>query len=323
MVFQYLILQQLGYDTFHIVSDSIASNVILAFLCYILANNMRFYLPRSEKYWYILISSVIVCFIWLILLQTSLYLVFPQNDSYMNFFKVSYAVRFGTGFLLVSSITMFSLLLYTQQEQKEILDRQSESEKLSREAELYKLRQQLQPHFLFNSLNSISALTATDPENARKMIQELSEFLRGMLKKDEEKLITLKNELQYLHLYLEIEKVRFGHRLQTGITYSETEENALLPPMILQPVVENAIKYGLYDTLGDVLITIDAKMIDHYLLITIRNPYDPESGRPARGTGFGISSIRRRLYLLYSRNDLVHTEEEQNTFTTKLLIPQL
>ncbi len=90
---------------------------------------------------------------------------------------------------------------------------------LAKDAELYKLRQQLQPHFLFNSLNSISALVTSRPEQARKMIQQLSDFLRGTLKKEENQWITLEEELQHLELYLDIEKVRFGHRLHTELVY--------------------------------------------------------------------------------------------------------
>lgn len=323
IVLQYIILQQLNVENFYAITDAIGSNVILGFLCFLLSNNMRFYLPRNEKYWYIIVSSLAVCLVWLIILQLSFYLILPKDDPYIQFFKDSYAIRFGSGFLLTSSITMFSLLLYSQQEQKELQSRQSESEKLKRDAELYKLRQQLQPHFLFNSLNSISSLTSSDPEKARHMIQQLSAFLRGMLRKDEEKLISLIDEFEYLKLYLDIEKVRFGHRLQTEIVSDVSVGKTLLPPLILQPVVENAIKFGLYDTIDDVVITIRAESNDHHLLITIRNPFDPETSRPSRGTGFGLSSIRRRLYLLYSRNDLVHTQAEGNTFITRLIIPQV
>lgn len=323
MILQYIILKQIEIENYYAFTDAIASNVILGFLCYLLSNNMRYYLPRSEKYWYIILSSLTVCLVWLIVLQVSLYFIFPVNDPYLDFFKESYAIRFGSGFLLTSSITMFSLLLYNQQEQKELQARQSESEQLKRDAELYKLRQQLQPHFLFNSLNSISSLTSSNPEKARHMIQQLSAFLRGMLRKDEEKLISLQDELQYLKLYLDIEKVRFGHRLQTEIIADTNATGALLPPLILQPVVENAIKFGLYDTIEDVKISIAAASIDHHLLITVTNPFDPETGRPSRGTGFGLTSIRRRLYLLYSRNDLVQTTSEGNEFITQILIPQI
>src|SRR4029079_16386584 len=114
-----------------------------------------------------------------------------------------------------------SLLWYTQKEQQQMDERRTEAEKLEREAELSKLRQQLQPHFLFNSLNSISALTGSQPQKARHMIHQLSEFLRGTLKKEEQHWNTLEEELQYLQLYLDIEDVRFGHRMQTELTFSD------------------------------------------------------------------------------------------------------
>src|SRR5258708_40173562 len=101
---------------------------------------------------------------------------------------------------------------------------------------------------LFNSINSISAITGSKPEQARKMIQQLSDFLRGNLKKEEQQWVPLSEELQYLELYLDIEKVRFGHRLSTEISCEEGCLGLKLPPMLLQPIVENAIKFGLYDT---------------------------------------------------------------------------
>lgn len=218
---------------------------------------------------------------------------------------------------------MFSLLWYSQQEQKESDSRKVEAERLSREAELFKLRQQLQPHFLFNSLNSISALTGSNPEKARHMIHQLSDFLRGTLKKDEHQWNTLDEELQYLGLYLDIEKVRFGHRLQTEIICSEDALHFKLPVLLLQPVVENAIKFGLYDTTGDVMIRLEAAAEGNNLKITVQNPFDPETSQPLKGTGFGLSSIQRRLFLLFARHDLLKTESEKEIYITTILIPQI
>ena len=193
---------------------------------------------------------------------------------------------------------------------------------LSREAELFKLRQQLQPHFLFNSLNSISALTGSQPEKARHMIQQLSDFLRGTLKKDDQKWSTLEEEIQYLRLYLDIEKVRFGHRLQTEIIFDDALQSLKLPALLLQPVVENAIKFGLYDTYGDVLITLRATQENNYLKIMVQNPFDPETSQPLKGTGFGLSSVQRRLFLLFARHDLLQTQKDEQNFITTILIPQ-
>jgi LytS/YehU family sensor histidine kinase len=261
-------------------------------------------------------------FLLLLVLQGALWVFFKEGDSYFQFIKASWGIRFGAGFLLISSMSMFSLLWYSQQEQREMDNRKIEAEKISKEAELFKLRQQLQPHFLFNSLNSISALTATHPEKARHMIHQLSDFLRSTLKKDEHHWDTLEEELEYLQLYLEIEKVRFGYRLQTQIIYSNDVLQYKLPALLLQPVVENAIKFGLYDTTGEVLIKLEAIVEQNNLKIMVQNPFDPETSQPVKGTGFGLTSIERRLFLLFARHDLLKIKKEKEHFVTTILIPQ-
>jgi LytS/YehU family sensor histidine kinase len=187
---------------------------------------------------------------------------------------------------------------------------------------LFKLRQQLQPHFLFNSLNSINALIGSRPEEARKMVQQLSDFLRGTIKKEETQWVTLHEEIQYLQLYLDIEKVRFGNRLATQIETDESAQSLKLPALLLQPIVENAIKFGLYDTTGETLIRMHSKKEGNDLVITVLNPYDPETASPRQGTGFGLKSVQRRLYLLFARTDLLTTEAKDNIFTTLVRIPQ-
>jgi LytS/YehU family sensor histidine kinase len=220
-------------------------------------------------------------------------------------------------------MSMISLLWFTQEEQAEMEARKTEAERLSKEAELFKLRQQLQPHFLFNSLNSISALTGSQPEKARHMIQQLSDFLRGTLRRDEQQWSSLKEELEYLQLYLEIEKVRFGYRLQTNIECAEDAMQLKLPSLLLQPVVENAIKFGLYDTVGEVTISIFAAKKNEQLEIRVENPFDPETALPLTGTGFGLASIQRRLFLLFARHDLLQTTKTSDHFITTITIPQL
>jgi len=232
-------------------------------------------------------------------------------------------IRLFTNFLAIGWMAMISMLWYGQQDQKENEKRKAEAEKLARDAELYNLRQQLQPHFLFNSLNSINALIGFKPDEARKMIHQLSDFLRGTLRKEDQQQVSLADELEHLNLYLEIEKVRFGHRLQTEISCDETCGAAILPSMMLQPLVENAIKFGLYDTTEDVVVSIRGEMEGNYLQIMVQNPYDPQTSRPRQGTGFGLSGVQRRLYLLFARNDLMETHANDNIFTTIIKIPQL
>jgi LytS/YehU family sensor histidine kinase len=219
--------------------------------------------------------------------------------------------------------TLFSLLWYTQKEQKEDSQRKVDMERLARDVELNKLRQQLQPHFLFNSLNSISALTGQHPEKAKHMIEQLSDFLRGTLKNESQHWINLQEEFQYLQLYLDIEKVRFGYRLQTNIHYDELTLQMKLPSMILQPLVENAIKFGLYDTIGEVIIMITAKNNNGMLEVSVQNPFDDSTAVQTTGTGFGLSFIKRRLFLLFGRQDLLLVKREAKQFIATVRIPQI
>ena len=322
-ILQTIVLIDFGLDKITAVADSTTSNLLLAASCLLIINNMRYYLPRQERYLYVLVISLAISALWLFILRLLLWSFFSANNTYLVLLRQSSALRFGLAFLMVSCMAMMSLSWYTQQEQKETDERKADAERMAKDAELYKLRQQLQPHFLFNSLNSISALTGSQPDQARHMIQQLSDFLRGTLKKDEQIWVSFEEELQYLQLYLDIEKVRFGYRLQTVINCEDATLPMKLPALLLQPVVENAIKFGLYDTLGEVVIEIAAASKDKALVVTVTNPFDLETSRPLQGTGFGLSSVKRRLYLLFARYDLLHTSNAGNQFITTITIPQI
>jgi two-component system LytT family sensor kinase len=317
------ILRNFRLTDVEIIVDAAINNLLLTGSCLLVLNNMRYYLPRQEKYWYVLTISIGLSGICVLIAKGVLWLIFKDDANYTQSLTQSTGIRFGILFLLIGCMSMMSLLWYTQEEQQIINERKIDSERLSREAELFKLRQQLQPHFLFNSLNSISALTGSQPEKARHMIQQLSDFLRGTLKKDDQQWSTLEEEIEYLRLYLDIEKVRFGHRLQTEIIYTDEVLLLKLPSLLLQPVVENAIKFGLYDTTGEVLIKLEASKENNYLKIIVRNPFDPETSQPLKGTGFGLTSIQRRLFLLFARQDLLTTKKNESFFITTILIPQL
>ena len=334
-----------GLSTSTAVFDSLTSNTLVALSCGFVSNNMQYYLPKKERYWYILIISLGLSGIILIACKAILVPLLGHAAShlaangassvapgtatsaggtidYALFFSRSWAVRYDIIFLQVGCMAILSVLWYSAEEEQENHRRRNDAERLAKEAELFKLRQQLAPHFLFNSLNSISALVGSRPEQARKMIQQLSDFLRGNLRKEEQQWVPLSEELQYLELYLDIEKVRFGHRLSTELDYEEASLTKRLPPMLLQPIVENAIKFGLYDTTEAVTISIRARMEDNYVRIEVVNPFDPETSRPKKGTGFGLTSIQRRLYLLFARPDLLETRVDNNLFITIVKIPQ-
>ncbi len=315
------------YDDFGIrweyaLVDAVVTNGLLVTTFLLVMTNLRFYNPKKGKFIHLLVMTAAVSGLCLALMHFALKAIFYFEDSYDMFLEKSMPVRFDIAFLVTGCAALVGTIWYSQEDQKENEKRKTDAEKLARDAELFKLRQQLQPHFLFNSLNSISALAGTQPQQARKMIQQLSDFLRGTLRKDDVTQTSLKDELQHLQLYLDIEKVRFGHRLTTEIQASPESENRSLPLLLLQPLVENAIKFGLYDTTEALTISIRAWTEQNYLYILIRNPFDPETSKPGQGTGFGLSSVNRRLYLLYARNDLLSTHVENNIFITTIKIPQ-
>jgi two-component system LytT family sensor kinase len=300
--------------------DSGVSNGSLMLASMLLINTFRYYLPRRERYGFILGTCATLSVVWLFVSRLLLLTITPAG--YEMFYGGSIYLRLTFGFLILGCMALLSVLWYTLKDQQQNEQRKAEAEKLAKEAELFKLRQQLQPHFLFNSLNSINALIGLRPQEAREMIQKLSDFLRGILKKEENQWVTLAEEFQHLELYLDIEKVRFGHRLTTTIQAADSLGQMKIPAMLLQPVVENAIKFGLYDTTDTINITISAKKENGQLVISVRNPFDPTTSLPQKGTGFGLSSVKRRLYLLFARTDLLATSSEHHLFTTCIKVPQ-
>jgi two-component system LytT family sensor kinase len=315
------VVHSFGFTWYTALTDGCLCTLLLSAACWLINNNLRYYQPGKGSY--------INIFIWCLALTAAAtfgsrwllpYIV--NNTVYTNFLAQSLTIRFCTNYLAIGWMALISMIWYAQQDQKDNEKRKAEAEKLARDAELYNLRQQLQPHFLFNSLNSINALIGFKPDEARKMIHQLSDFLRGTLKKDDQQLMPLTEELAHLQLYLDIEKVRFGHRLQTEISCDDRCGEAKLPAMLLQPIVENAIKFGLYDTTESVTVSIRAEMEDNYLTVMVQNPYDPKTARPRTGTGFGLRGVQRRLYLLFARTDLVETYADDNIFTTIIKVPQ-
>lgn len=316
------ILHRMGLSWKLSFGDAAISSFLLALVCLSAVILYRFYQPGLGQRLFRLVFAVSITALFCTGIKWILLYFFPGDVSYTEFVTNSIPIRFGFSFLMLSFVSVLNWLWNVIEDQQKESQRKNQTEQLAREAELAKLRQQLQPHFLFNSLNSISALAGSKPDLARKMIQQLSDFLRGTLRKDENQIISLKEDMEHLELYLDIEKVRFGHRMNVTLELDEKAMDAKIPPLLLQPVVENAIKFGLYGTVDEVTIMISSMLSNNYLVLEVRNPFDEKTLGASRGTGFGLSSIQRRLFLLYSRNDLLSTEKTENTFVTRLKIPQ-
>ena len=320
-IFQAVLLFRIGFSIQVALTDSIATQIIITLAGYIMGNVLRFYQPGNRNSIYVIVWCIGITALDIHVLNWGLMELFKTDLLYVDFLNKSMIFRFAFSLLMIFFITNMVWMFHYMKGVRETEIRQENAAKLAKEAELATLRQQLQPHFLFNSLNSINALIGSKPEEARKMIQQLSDFFRGTIKKDHNQDVSLREELTHLELYLNIEKVRFGHRLNTLIKADENTLDVKIPGLLLQPVVENAIKFGLYDTVGEVLIKVSAYLEDKNLYIKIENPFDPVTSSNATGTGFGLSSIQRRLYLVYARHDLLTTKQEGNLFITTIKIP--
>lgn len=284
-------------------------------------NVFRFYTPKKSNYWLVVFLPLVLSFVATFAVNFVLQFL-VQDTGYVKFLQQALAARGGMIFLLLIAFSIIAVIYGRLEDQLKFKEREEVALKMAREAELYHLRSQLQPHFLFNSLNSINALMGSQPEKAREMVFQLSDFLRGTIRKGEEQWVEFSEELHTLKLYLDIEKVRFGHRLQVDIKADGSTEGLKLPALLLQPLVENAVKFGLYGMVGEVSIAITATAKGGGLHVVIQNPFDPTDA-PPQGSGFGLSAVKRRLYLLFGRHDLVDTSMSNNIFTVTINIPQL
>ncbi len=242
------------------------------------------------------------------------------DSDYLELLEASIFYRWTVFGLVFQLLAVLAVVISKVAGQEELSRREGQLLQLSKEAELAQLRQQLQPHFLFNSLNSIHALVLASPQRAREMILLLSDFLRGTLRTEGQSWISLADEIKYLSMYFDIERVRFGHRLLVDLQVEEGVEELKLPPLLVQPLVENAIKYGLYGTLGEVKISLRFQKEGNYLQVIVENPFDGQASVPA-GTGFGLSSVERRLFLIFGRTDLLQKNAIQGIFRVHLKIP--
>ena len=319
---QAIVLNWFGMPVQGAMTDSLITNGLLLTICLMLMNTFRYYLPRREQFVSVFGICVLFAVVWLLISRWLLGLTVSYYETSPELLHRSLPIRFSIAVLILGCVAMVSALWNTWSEQKENETRKADAEKLAKDAELFKLRQQLQPHFLFNSLNSINALIGMKPDEARKMVQQLSDFLRGTMRKEENQFITFSEEIDYLKLYLEIEKVRFGYRLKTEMDIAEESLGWKIPALLVQPLMENAIKFGLYGTTGEVTIGLRARVVDKHLVVGVMNPFDPDMQMPP-GTGFGLNSVKRRLYLLFGRNDLVEINKSQNSFIVIFRIPDI
>ena len=265
-------------------------------------------------------AALITSGFWVLVGYFILSRVFAENTEYLHFLDSSLFWRFiiGVFFYSVEISINYVSIYYENFQQKQL--KEAELRSLVKESELRSLKYQINPHFIFNSLNSISSLTISDPPKAQEMTIKLSSFLRSTLSKNEKQLNKLEEEIKNVRLYLDIEKIRFGDNFDYTEEFNDSYMQKEIPSMILQPLFENAIKHGVYESIDPVTIKISCEPENGYIKITVENNFDPEAVSH-KGEGIGLKNIANRLKLTYNQDNLLTTYRSNNTYKAVILIP--
>ncbi len=263
----------------------------------------------SSSLW-LLIGRLLVLFVGAITGLTAV------NDTYTTHVPLLLVVGILLYFLAVAVHYLMSIFESSRRAEKEALELQI----LAREAELRALKAQIDPHFLFNSLNSISALTAIDPGASRSMCQLLADFLRKSLDLGARDLISLDEELTLASSYLAIEQVRLGPRLAVRQEIGPSSRNCKVPPLLLQPLVENAVRHGIARLLEGGEISLATARRSGLLEIRVKNPCDPDAPAKMR-EGIGLTNVRRRIRTLYAADAGLDLRRTDDWFEAVVTIP--
>jgi two-component system, LytTR family, sensor histidine kinase AlgZ len=269
-----------------------------------------------------LVAGVVLSYLWVgagWMLAGWMDAMLSTNANYKLFLGLQTHL-YGVGFSYYLLGVAFHYMLFAQKASQEAQERALESSVRAREAELTALKAQINPHFLYNSLNSISALTSIDPARAREMCVALADFLRLTLGMGEKALIPLRDELGLLERYCAIEKVRFGERLTLQEEVGEETRDCLLPPLLLQPLFENAVVHGIAQMAEGGWIRLQAARNGDRLSLTVENSWDPEAGS-SRKNGVGLKNVQRRLEARYGKAAQLQASAEEHVFRVNLQFP--
>jgi sensor histidine kinase YesM len=265
-------------------------------------------------------AAVITSGIWILTGYFILVKIVKPIPAYETFLLDTLVWRFLIGilFYLIIVAIDYVIIYYNNFQAKQL--RETELNSLVKEAELKTLKYQINPHFIFNSLNSISSLTISAPKRAQEMTIKLSSFLRATLSKNETQKNKLSDEIKNAQLYLDIEKIRFEEKFNFIKVVDKECSEVEVPSMILQPLFENAIKHGVYESIEQVSIILTCKQENEYMKITVENNFDPEA-ISKKGEGIGIKNIQNRLKLIYNQDNLLTVEKKEDIFRAHIYIP--
>lgn len=307
------------------ITESIIANSIIAVLGLSLWYPVFYISYRKSNILFSILQQILMSAIASGLSFGLIYLflaaAFSGNAEYLRYLKTSIPWRLIAGLMYYFIVVLlYNLIIYYHNFREKAIS-VGELKALVKDSELSSLKSQINPHFLFNSLNSISSLTIISPEKAREMIIKLSEFLRYSLSKDDEQLTTLELEINNVNRYLDIEKVRFGNRLNIIKNIGDKCLTKKLPWLILQPVIENAIKYGVYENIEESVVELSCWCSSDVLRLSVKNNFDSDL-IINKGEGIGLQNIRRRLKLIYNSDSLLKINSTEGVFEVVFTFPQ-
>ncbi len=311
-------------EAFH---DALIFNLFFALitigLWFIVSNNDIFEKFTIDKIITHFSSFVVSMIIWLFASFHTLQVIFSDNKEYLVFLEkyTNLRIFLGIGLYIINLLFFYLIKSISKLKNKEEYEKRII--KLLKETELEALKSQINPHFLFNSLNSIHTLTRTNPDKASEMILQLSDYMRYSLNQQVETFTTLDSELNNLEKYMSIEKIRFGNKLNYSLTQEENTNTSKIPPMLLQPLFENAIKHGLYSVSEGFFLHVDVSLLESKLKIEITNNFDINFPSKDRN-GLGINNVKNRLLNIFGRADLITIlqDNSKGRYTIILNIPQ-
>ena len=243
-----------------------------------------------------------------------------------RFASVADLLRSRALFFFVAGVLVYSLaaalhyLLLAFEDSRRAEIRELELRAVAREAELEAFRTQIDPHFIFNCLNSISSLCGTDPDGARRAAIRLGDFLRASLKLAANETIPLAEEQRLATAYLDVERIRFGDRLTYEDRLSPACLEQLVPALVLQPLLENALKHGIAHLVEGGTVRIGAEADGETMRIHVVNPCDPDRPR-VPSLGIGLTNVRNRLRLLYDGRATLTTRDLGDSFHVDIVLP--
>ena len=266
-----------------------------------------------------LAAAVVLSLVWVYTSGFIARLIIP-NQVYLTYQESQLSNRIFIGFIFyILLVTVFYLSIFYRKN-REKADREQELKQELREAVLRALKSQINPHFLFNSLNSIASLTLTNPQKAHEMVIALSDFMRYSLRKQHNELVALEEEINHIRLYLQIEKIRFGDKMIYSFQVGPECLNCQIPTLLLQPLFENAVKYGVYEASEQVEISLTATKEGDHTVLVLTNNYDVQAA-PHKGEGIGLKNVQERLRLVYNSNNLMEIEDKAGKFAVTIYLP--